>query len=26
LDKYTQSLVRKLRENNIGITKLYNIL
>jgi hypothetical protein len=26
LDKYTQSLVRKLRENNIGITKLYSIL
>jgi hypothetical protein len=26
LDIYTQSLIRKLRENNIGITKLYSIL
>ena len=25
LDKYTKDLVRMLRENNIGITKLYNI-
>ncbi|KAG2600519.1 hypothetical protein PVAP13_5KG532621 [Panicum virgatum] len=26
LDKYTRDLVRMLRENNIGITKLYTIL
>ena len=26
LDKYTKDLVRMLRENNIGITKLYTIL
>lgn len=26
LDKYTKDLVRTLRENNIGITKLYSIL
>jgi hypothetical protein len=26
LDKYTKELVRMLRENNVGITKLYNIL
>lgn len=26
LDIYTQDLIRKLRENNIGITKLYSIL
>jgi len=26
LDKYTKELVRMLRENNVGITKLYSIL
>jgi len=26
LDKYTKDLIRMLRENNIGVTKLYTIL
>jgi hypothetical protein len=26
LDKYTKNLIRMLRENNVGITKLYSIL
>ena len=26
LDKYSKDLIRMLRENNIGITKLYTIL